>query len=476
MRRNQRGLTFEAPSAPMRTPNLVAEVVIQQTHEAMNLLLEARAYSQSLQRNVWDFAVESHRLSGLSCNHLRWLLCQGFVEHAAEVTSVVNDARTFRRLGPLELTKNTCFILTDTGVLYARPLLTESKVLLSGACLTPSDHIGADIPHWDRDARQLRLGTCVVKQFRVPASNQELVLAAFEVGHWPIRLDDPFSPIPGQDSKRRLHETIDRLNRNQIQRLICFRGDGTGQGVRWEPFIAADQSPIDRPPLVKQALQVDHGLVVPGELGVPEPFMVHLLKAYEAANQLQRDPWEFAVEIATLRELGATNLALRCLVCREFGQQADEVISRFRSQKRTFRTIPLLGFSEKTCFVLTSQGAQSVAKSVEASFRNRDWLHLEGQQPHRRRQPRWARKDHKLWAEGLLVKQFKQSAPSQEAILNALHELHWKQGIDDPLTGNGVDPKERLQNTLKNLSRYQENQLLRFFGDATGQHVFWKWL
>jgi len=37
-----------------------------------------------------------------------------------------------------------------------------------------------------------------------------------------------------QDSKRRLHDTINSLNRNQKQSLIRFLGDGKGEGIRWE--------------------------------------------------------------------------------------------------------------------------------------------------------------------------------------------------------------------------------------------------
>jgi hypothetical protein len=92
--------------------------------------------------------------------------------------------------------------------------------------------------------RELRIGGALVKAFKVPARNQELILDALEEEGWPRHLDDPLPPHEGQDSKRRLHETIDRLNRNQINRLIRFRGNGNGRGILWEPI--ADRSPTDR--------------------------------------------------------------------------------------------------------------------------------------------------------------------------------------------------------------------------------------
>jgi hypothetical protein len=48
-----------------------------------------------------------------------------------------------------------------------------------------------------------------------------------------VRIDDPLPPQADQDPKRRLHDTINALNRKQRQRVIRFSGDGTGQGVRW---------------------------------------------------------------------------------------------------------------------------------------------------------------------------------------------------------------------------------------------------
>jgi hypothetical protein len=82
----------------------------------------------------------------------------------------------------------------------------------------------------------LRLGGRVVKKFQVPARNQELVLTAFQEERWPMRIDDPLPPIAEIEPKRRLHSTIQCLNRNQRAQLLQFRGDGTGRGICWETF------------------------------------------------------------------------------------------------------------------------------------------------------------------------------------------------------------------------------------------------
>ena len=100
------------------------------------------------------------------------------------------------------------------------------------------------MPGWDGKLRQLSFNACVVKQFRLPASNQEAVLAAFQDEGWPPSIDDPLPFLPEQRSKRRLHETIRHLNANHQNRLIRFRGNGTGEAVLWEPIVA---SAVERP-------------------------------------------------------------------------------------------------------------------------------------------------------------------------------------------------------------------------------------
>ncbi len=92
------------------------------------------------------------------------------------------------------------------------------------------------VPTWDSERRELRISGMAVKRFKWTAANQEAILAAFEEEGWPDRIDDPLPPKPGQDSKRRLSDTIKCLNRKQINQLIHFRGDGTGEGVTWELF------------------------------------------------------------------------------------------------------------------------------------------------------------------------------------------------------------------------------------------------
>jgi len=206
-------------------------------------LLEARDYARDLQTSVWDFAVEidSLREMQLTKSDLRWMIGRGLMEHAVEVTLIGDAERSFRQpMRPL-FCKRACFVLTASGVAMARSLRGETEapaglVLHSRTTASWAPAIKNEplVPKWDRDRQELRVGNVLVKQFKVPAVNQEAILAAFEEESWPPRIDDPLPPHHEQSPKRRLQETIKSLNRNQKRCLLRFLGDGSGQGVRWE--------------------------------------------------------------------------------------------------------------------------------------------------------------------------------------------------------------------------------------------------
>lgn len=103
-------------------------------------------------------------------------------------------------------------------------------------------------PFWDMERRELKVGEWLVKCFRVPALNQTTILAAFEEDQWPPRIDDPIPPRYDQDPKRRLHDTINSLNRNQQHPMLRFLGDGSGHGVLWELVRSATQVNVNWSP------------------------------------------------------------------------------------------------------------------------------------------------------------------------------------------------------------------------------------
>jgi hypothetical protein len=88
------------------------------------------------------------------------------------------------------------------------------------------------VPHWDEQRRQLMYDGVVVKEFRHPAGNQELILAVFEEEGWPPRIDDPLPPADEMDPTTRVRDTIRRLNRGQRHTRLRFRADGR-RGILW---------------------------------------------------------------------------------------------------------------------------------------------------------------------------------------------------------------------------------------------------
>ena len=209
---------------------------------ALTLLMQAGKYAAELRQDVWYFAVHLHvlRTANLSNSDLRWLAYRAYLQHALEMTADKDDTRIFRCVPPTVFTNRSCFVLTAAGAAAADIIAgggrhaTGDDILEPVERGAPASEDSAGQPKWDRERRQVRWGSCVVKEFKIPAPNQESILVAFEEEGWPARIDDPLRPAVDLDPRRRLRETIKALNRNQKCRLLRFMGNGRGTGVRWE--------------------------------------------------------------------------------------------------------------------------------------------------------------------------------------------------------------------------------------------------
>jgi hypothetical protein len=205
--------------------------------EALALLLQACDYAHELGQSAWDLAVEIDVLRGAKLTHsdLRWLAAKGYVAHGVEISSPDDSARRFRHTTLLRPESGTCFILTEAGAALARESIRITIAQHArGQSSRSHGSFDAASLKWDQQRRQLRVGSEIVKEFKLPSPNQETVLMAFEEESWPPRIDDPLPPVPEIDSRRRLHDTIKALNRKQKRALVRFMGDGTGEGIRWE--------------------------------------------------------------------------------------------------------------------------------------------------------------------------------------------------------------------------------------------------
>jgi hypothetical protein len=208
---------------------------------ALEHLLEALDTARDVAHDIWDFALDlaGLRAAGVSDSELRWAVVVGYVDHRMETTRAGEIGRSFRAAANLQLTSKSCFVLTPEGENFARQFHVVPSMQLfpaSGPAVNgrPTCLRAGTVPHWEAARRRLRIGDVIVKEFKVPAANQELILAAFQELSWPTTIDDPLPPREGLDRKRRLHDTINSLNRNQRLPLLKFRGKGDGQGVVWE--------------------------------------------------------------------------------------------------------------------------------------------------------------------------------------------------------------------------------------------------
>jgi hypothetical protein len=76
---------------------------------------------------------------------------------------------------------------------------------------------------------------------------------------------------------------------------------------------------------------------------------------------------------------------------------------------------------------------------------------------------------------GLLVKVLPDSAVNQEVVLLSFQEEGWPRALDDPLPGvDGLDPRQRLKDTLTRLNRSQRVARVAFHRLGRGTRVRWE--
>jgi hypothetical protein len=212
------------------------------------ILWRAYTYAQDADADVWDFALRIDRLhnAGLSISDLHWLVAKGTAKHGQE-TSVYGDPhRSFSRGDGFYFENTTCLVLTRKGAAFASRVLkkaAQTKSIETDETATPSNHStstnggngshASAKPHWDPVRRELSVSEKIMKRFRVPAPNQELILAAFQEEGWPDTIDDPLPHSGDTAPQTRLHAAINRLNGKQLDPSLRFHGNGSGNGVCW---------------------------------------------------------------------------------------------------------------------------------------------------------------------------------------------------------------------------------------------------
>jgi hypothetical protein len=91
--------------------------------------------------------------------------------------------------------------------------------------------------------------------------------------------------------------------------------------------------------------------------------------------------------------------------------------------------------------------------------------------------PFWDSQSYDLWLGPALVKHFRRRANHQMMILDHFQQHGWPSAISDPLPldeQESINPKRRLNLTLKNMNRSLNTDLMKFCGDGTGMGILWK--
>jgi len=202
---------------------------------ALATLAEADRLARLSNQPPWEFALDLQALGqvGVGQSHLRWLVAEGLVEQRTETTQTRQAERTFRPARNLAFSARSCFLLTAAGLRLAGELPAALHgwlaIAQTNGAPPPNDHR----PSWDAECRELWFQGQLIKRYRVPAPNQETVLAAFQAAGWPRVIDDPLLEDTDQDRKQHLSHAIRALNRRHRVCLLRFHGDGTGRRVRW---------------------------------------------------------------------------------------------------------------------------------------------------------------------------------------------------------------------------------------------------
>ena len=218
--------------------------------DALSNLLRAHEYADEVGVDPWQFALEWRLMKarGLEETDVRYLVARGLVEFRREISLPAAFERRFIAHEVPRLSHDTAFVLTPAGLAHCRTLCELTESFSSHAdpdrtAIVPDPSAPArpnavparlERPQWNPDRRELSFREQLVKFYRVPSPNQELILSVFQEDNWPEFIDDPLPPHGDVDPHRRLQATVKSLNRHQTDRLIRFRCNRSR--VFWQPI------------------------------------------------------------------------------------------------------------------------------------------------------------------------------------------------------------------------------------------------
>jgi hypothetical protein len=109
--------------------------------------------------------------------------------------------------------------------------------------------------------------------------------------------------------------------------------------------------------LARQRQTIEGDLTLGAKMAI-----VEMAVAHDYASEAQCDPWQFAVELSRLTDLGLTPSDLRWLVLKGYATHAREV-TQAADVARKFVPVKNMAFPPGTCFLLTDAGLSFVGSS-----------------------------------------------------------------------------------------------------------------
>src|SRR5262245_63035650 len=93
-------------------------------------------------------------------------------------------------------------------------------------------------PYYCAERHELWFGNILVKRLTACATNQHAALTAWQRLDWRRRLPLPLPRRGDREQYRQLlKDLVDALNDSMINRVLRFRRDGSGFGIRWHALV-----------------------------------------------------------------------------------------------------------------------------------------------------------------------------------------------------------------------------------------------
>ena len=148
-------------------------------HEAVLRLREAYAYAKEFRLSVWEYAIGLGTLRhlGLRDDDLRRLLRDGALEHGIE--TIPSGRKYIQPASSRLLTRKSRLVLTEKGMILANECARAER-LMAMDVKKPR----ATRPNWQREMREFRYLSLLVKHFQQDALSQEPLLDEFQIRGW----------------------------------------------------------------------------------------------------------------------------------------------------------------------------------------------------------------------------------------------------------------------------------------------------